>query len=189
MDARGFLWGERMKNKKKRLVLRAVILVVIVAALGYTIYQMFNEKHVVEAGEQAPNFMLETLSGEKAQLKDFRGKGVLLNFWGTWCKPCKYEMPHLQEAYENYKDKGVVVVAVDIRESKLAVQTFADRYNLTFPMLLDREGEVTENTYVVGRIPSTYLINSKGKVIEKKVGPFQSVEDVEKAMEKIVPQN
>lgn len=112
-----------MRNKKKRLVMRTIILTIIVAALAYTIWHMFHDRKVVTVGEEAPNFLLESLEGKKVKLSDYRGQVVLLNFWATWCGPCKEEMPYLQKAYEKFHDQGVVVLAVNIAESRVAVST------------------------------------------------------------------
>ncbi|ECO1678123.1 thiol-disulfide oxidoreductase, partial [Listeria monocytogenes] len=98
----------------------------------------------VQAGDQAPDFVLENMEGNKVQLSELKGKGVFLNFWGTWCKPCEKEMPFMERQYNYFKNQGVEVLAVNIGESDVAIETFAKRYGLTFPILKDKKSVVTE---------------------------------------------
>lgn len=153
-----------MKNRKARLWLRTGILIFFVAAVSFTLFQAFNNK-TIEEGDKAPNFVLKNLDGEKVKLSDFHGKGVLLNFWGTWCEPCKKEMPYLNEVYQQDME-GVVIVGVNIGQPHLTVSNFANRYNIKFPLLLDKSNAVT-NRYNIGPIPTTFLINENGVIVDK----------------------
>lgn len=177
--------GENMA-KKKRLLVRTSILVVLGVVLFITLYQnLVNDvEKQVSVGEIAPDFELTTLSGETVSLSDFRGQGVFLNFWATYCEPCKQEMPAMDYHYKQYEDEGVVVLAVNVNETKIRVKDFADAYGVSFPLLLDN-GEVY-NAYGVGPIPSTFLINKNGKVVEHYEGQRTS-EQIEMDMERIKP--
>lgn len=94
--------------KKNRFVFRSVILLILVGALAFTLYQnFFTETEQVEIGKKAPDFLVTDMNGSKISLSDLQGKGVLLNFWGTWCKPCEKEMPYMNELYASYKEKGI----------------------------------------------------------------------------------
>ncbi|SDJ13130.1 AhpC/TSA family protein [Alteribacillus bidgolensis] len=84
-------------------------------------------------GDIEPNFQLETLEGETVELNDYRGQSVFLNFWGTYYPPCEEEMPYMENQYQEYKDKGVEILAVNVGESELAVERFVDRHPLSFP--------------------------------------------------------
>ena len=97
-----------MKNRKLRLIIRTAILFMIIIAVGYTLIQVIHSKDVLAQGDQAPDFVLKDLHGNEVHLKDFRGKGIVLNFWGSWCDPCKGEMPFINEAYQKKVD-GVVI--------------------------------------------------------------------------------
>lgn len=157
-------------SKKSRTYFRAFLLLIMLAAIIYTLYlNFFRDKTVVSVGSIAPNFSLETLQGERVELKDFRGKGVFLNFWGTWCKPCEEEMPYMEEEYKNFKDQGVEILAVNIGESNLVVSQFVDRFGLTFPMLMDKNSEVTQ-LYGITPIPTTFLIDKNGEVLKVITG-------------------
>ncbi len=87
----------------------------------------------MEIGKEAPNFVVTDLEEKKIELKDFKGKGVFLNFWGTWCKPCEKEMPYMNELYPKYKEKGVEIIALDADETDIAVKNFVKQYDLKFP--------------------------------------------------------
>ena len=113
----------------------------------------------------APNFQLTNLSGDAVNLTDYRGEYVLLNFWATWCPPCLAEMPSMQSAFERYRDRGFVVLAVssDV-EGKTIVQPFTDKLGVSFPVLLDTEGRVSE-IYGAVNLPLSFLLNRNGEVI------------------------
>ncbi|MGM7721333.1 thiol-disulfide oxidoreductase ResA [Metabacillus sp. Hm71] len=151
--------------KKKRLLMRSIILIALIGALGYTLYtNFFVSKEKVKVGSAAPDFQLVDLEGNQHQLSDYKGKGVFLNFWGTWCEPCEREMPYMENQYEYYKNQGVEVLAVNIAESNVAVQSFVNRHDLSFPILLDKDRQVL-NAYGVGPLPTTFLINPEGEVV------------------------
>ncbi|KSU85623.1 thiol-disulfide oxidoreductase ResA [Fictibacillus enclensis] len=174
-------------KKKQRLVFRSILLVIVAVAVGYTLYNnVFNDKSgSVQKGDQAPDFELTDLQGNKVQLSDYKGKGVFLNFWGTWCKPCQREMPYMQKEYRNYKKQGVEILAVNVGESRVSVKNFADRFHLSFPIPLDGSREVTK-AYGIGPIPTTFLVDKNGKVIEI-TSESLSNETIKSYMEKIKP--
>lgn len=122
----------------------------------------------------APAFELNNLAGEKIQLEDYRGKIILLNFWATWCGPCRLEMPALQNRAE-YFDDDLVVLAVNNAEDSSIVQAFVDELGLSFDILLDPEADV-QHLYQVRGYPTTYLIDSEGIIREHKIGLLTDAE-------------
>ncbi|KYG30802.1 thiol-disulfide oxidoreductase ResA [Priestia endophytica] len=152
--------------KKRRLLIRTIILSVLIATLGYTLYtNFFTDKEKVKEGSVAPDFVLTDLDGKKHQLSDLKGKGVFLNFWGTWCEPCKREMPYMANQYKNYQELGVEILAINVGESNLTVSNFIKQYNLNFPVVMDKDSQVL-NAYGVKPLPTTFLINKDGKVVK-----------------------
>ncbi|WP_193063844.1 peroxiredoxin family protein [Oceanobacillus oncorhynchi] len=128
-----------------------------------------NTEVGLEVGNMAPYFELQTLAGETVKLSDYRGKKVMINFWATWCPPCRAEMPDM-EAF--YQDKDIVILAVNLTETEnnlQQVQDFVNEYELTFPILLDEKIEVAEQ-YMIQPIPTSYMINSNGVVAFKAFG-------------------
>lgn len=151
--------------------------------LPYNVYDIDIEK-----GKIAPDFELVNLSGEKVKLSDYRGKKVFLNFWATWCGPCEIEMPYMESFYKRNKDlENVEIIAVNMTKSEANVenvQEFAKNYGLTFPVLLDKKGEV-ENLYKIISYPSTYLINEDGILISGFIGSVNNEKKVKELVDSI----
>jgi len=122
------------------------------------------EKRIV-----APDFTLEDLSGKPWRLKELRGKVVFLNFWATWCIPCRQEMPTMEKLHREFKGHGLEVVAINFRESRKEVRNFFDELGLTFTALLDKDGKVSEE-YGAWSIPLSYFINRNGEFAGKVAG-------------------
>jgi peroxiredoxin len=145
------------------------------AKLAEESMDLSNAEQGLAKGDQAPDFELTTLAGEKVKLSDYRGQKVILNFWATWCPPCKAEMPHMQKYYEKNADKeNVEILAVNLTsmdEGRNAVQNFVDGYELTFPIPMDVDGDIG-GEYRAFTIPTTYMIDTKGQIQHKIVGPM-----------------
>ena len=140
---------------------------------GVDLVDVTAEEGLVK-GDMAPDFELTTLDGEKVQLSDLKGKKIIVNFWATWCPPCKAEMPHMQNYYEDFaKDENVEILAVNLTSGDKveSVQNFVEDYGLTFPIPMDVEGKVGE-TYQAITIPTSYMIDTQGRIQNKIVGPM-----------------
>ncbi|MCA1031288.1 redoxin domain-containing protein [Bacillus timonensis] len=127
----------------------------------------------IREGDKAPDFLLKTLDGKDMKLSDFAGKKVILNFFATWCPPCKEEVPHMQEFYSK-KDGNVEILAVNLataERSSKAIYQFVEDFNITFPVVLDQRGDVG-NTYQAHAIPTTYIIDSNGIIRKRMIGPM-----------------
>jgi thiol-disulfide isomerase/thioredoxin/Cu/Ag efflux protein CusF len=119
---------------------------------------------------QAPDFTLPTLSGDAVRLADLRGRVVLLNFWATWCVPCRTEMPAIEEVYQRYKNRGLEVVAVNMDKlSTAGVEAFGKEVAVTFRIVLDPSWATARDYRVLG-LPTTYLIDRAGNVVVREVG-------------------
>ena len=106
-----------MDKKKKRFYMRTVILLLMTVAIVFTIYSNLTKERteILKAGDNAPDFALVDMNGEKHQLSDYKGQGVFLNFWGTWCKPCEREFPLMDKQYQEYKGKGLEIFSSKCR--------------------------------------------------------------------------
>jgi peroxiredoxin len=120
--------------------------------------------------KSAPEFTLSDINGKKVSLSDFKGKVVLLNFWGTWCGPCTAEMPSLNNLYAAFKNDGFVVLAVSIDPSERPVRSFIEAKGISFPVLMDPDKEAYFDLYAVFALPTSFLIDRKGMVVEKFLG-------------------
>lgn len=180
-----------------------IIMTLLVCMIGWAVYAQINKSTEqteavdvklatsaevgLKKGNIAPDFELTTLEGKPVKLSDFKGKKVILNFWATWCPPCKAEMPHMQNFYEEQKnDNGdVEILAVNLSDSEKnnqVVKQFVKEYELTFPILLDTEG--VGDDYQAFTIPTSYVIDSNGIIKHKIVGPM-SKEMMEKMVNSI----
>ena len=117
----------------------------------------------------APEFSLKDTEGETHRLSDYRGKAVILNFWATWCPPCREEMPSMQRAWEEVKDQGIIFLAIDIGEDEDTVFTFTADYPVDFPLLLDQSSSVIEQWPVMG-LPTTFVIDPRGRIVYRAIG-------------------
>jgi thiol-disulfide isomerase/thioredoxin len=121
-------------------------------------------------GKAAPALTLTDMQGRSVSLSQFKGQVVILNFWATWCPPCREEMPSMEKLYRDYKDKGLVMLAVNVEENgKQAVSGFLQQRPYSFPILLDSEN-VAQNTFGVFRFPESFIIDRNGIIVEKIVG-------------------
>jgi thiol-disulfide isomerase/thioredoxin len=123
-----------------------------------------------EVGRPAPAFTAETTAGQRISLADFRGRVVLINFWATWCAPCRAEMPEIEAAYQAHRGRGFEVVAINVQEGPAEVQPFMAELGLSFPALLDQDGTITRR-YLARALPSTYLVDRNGVVSFSRLGP------------------
>lgn len=161
-----------------------LLIVLLIGIAGFNLYNDRKEVTEIDStgiavsddqtgialGDRAPDFKVQTMDGEEVNLSDYKGKKVFLNFWATWCPPCKAEMPHMQAFYEE-QPEDVEILAVNLEESTEKAADFAKQYELTFPILMDADGTVAE-TYEVYTIPTTYVLNEDGTVHQKIVGPM-----------------
>jgi peroxiredoxin len=127
---------------------------------------------ILNPPEKAPDFTLPAIDGQKTSLSDLNGRVVLLNFWATWCDPCRDEMPAMEQLWEKYKGQGFVILAVSLDTgSQRRVVNFAKRLGLTYPILLDPEESVGERFKVFG-LPTSFFIARNGMVTGKVAGPL-----------------
>jgi len=117
-----------------------------------------------------PDISLGTLEGKQISLKDFRGKVVLLNFWASWCAPCREEMPAMEKLYQEFKDKNFTVLAIAVKDSRQDTLSFAKEFKLTYPIALDPDAKVGQE-YGAWGLPVTYLIGPKGEGLARGWGP------------------
>ena len=147
----------------------AIVLLILFIYLGISIKE--DKSDFVFTGKPAPDFTLKTIDGKTVSLKDFRGKVVLVNFWATWCPPCREEMPLFEEVYQKYKDKGFVILAINLDPENL--EDFENVYSFT--ILIGNDKVVNE--YNVLGIPTSYLIDKNGVIVKVRRGVYRELEE------------
>ena len=137
-----------------------------------------------EVGQAAPELRLPLAGGGDVDLPAYRGKVVLLNFWATWCVPCRAEMPAIEQVYQTHSERGFEVLAVNVSEREQDVIPFLHEVGVTFPSALDRTGEVARRFRAIG-LPTTFLIDRSGVIRDVRVGPFTE-QMLEERLEKLL---
>ncbi len=137
-----------------------------------------------QVGKPAPDFQFQGSDGQPTSLSDLQGSPVLINFWATYCPPCAYEMPYIQQIYYGWQAKGLVLMAINIGESPEEVEGFMQSQGLFFPVLLDSDGKVAAQ-YGIRNIPTTFFIDSEGIIQHIKVGAFQSEAEIEEKLSQL----
>ena len=125
----------------------------------------------IRGDKRVPDFFLKDLTGKKVEIKQYKGKIIFLNFWATWCGPCKEEMPSLEVLHRQFKGENFVLMTISVDyEGLIPVREFLNKQRYTFPVLLDPNGEVLDLFEVKG-IPTTFIIDKRGRVIGRAIGP------------------
>lgn len=154
----------------------ALFLLLLVFYLGFQKHQAEKDQSKSALiGQPAPEFTLKTPEGKEVSLKDFKGKVVLVNFWATWCPPCKEELPLFEKVYQKYKDKGFVILAINTDPENL--QDFLKKSNIkmAFPILIG-EDRLLE-LYPVRGLPTSFLIDREGKIVKVRLGTYRELEE------------
>jgi peroxiredoxin len=133
-------------------------------------YKVVSNLEPLKDKSPTPDFVLPDPAGKKLSLKDFRGKLVFLNFWASWCIPCREEMPAMERLYQEFKDRGFVILAVNVKDTRKNALAFIKELKLTYPILLDPDGKVGL-LYGAWGIPTTYLIGAQGEGLARAWGP------------------
>ncbi|GIP37511.1 thioredoxin-like protein YneN [Paenibacillus sp. J31TS4] len=155
---------------RNRKWIQICILLAVVILGGWTIASSVLDKtEIPKVGSKAPEFTLTGLDGKTHQLSDYKGKTVVVNFWATYCPPCREEMPDIQKQAAKWADKDVVVLGVNVAESKVTAKNFVDQLGVTFPILLDSKDKIRRE-YGVLNYPTTVFVKPDGKIAVIKEG-------------------
>ena len=137
----------------------------------------------LEKKQLAPDFTLKDVDGKTHSLSDYRGKVVMLNFWATWCPPCRFELPSMERAYNKLKQHNVEFLAINLGEDADTIFTFTADYPVSFPLLMDIDSSVSERYPVIG-LPTSYFVSPDGYLIYRAIGSREW--DEKKILDKII---
>jgi len=171
---------------KLKLGAQVAALVVVVGLLGLLVWKLVNQdQKQAHKNEPAPNFTLPRLHGNgELSLASLKGKAVVLNFWASWCGPCRDEVPVLERAWDRYRKHGVVVLGIDQQDVTGDARAFAKKYGVTYPLVRDGPGKVVA-TYGLTGVPETFFVGRSGKLVEHVAGQVnaeQVAQGIEAAM-------
>ncbi len=161
-----------------RLVAQVIALACVAGLLALLVWKLAHQQHAPPVGSQAPSFSGPRLDAQPGDpplaLSDFRGRPVVLNFWASWCIPCKSEAPVLERYYRRYGHR-VAFLGIDYHDLTSEAKTFVAAHGLTFPILADGSGDVTSR-YGISQVPETYVLAASGKIVAHLAGPIDSPE-------------
>jgi cytochrome c biogenesis protein CcmG, thiol:disulfide interchange protein DsbE len=159
-------------TRRLKLTAQLVTLACVAGLLALLVWKLSHQHHPPRVGTVAPTFTLRRLDGHgRVSLASYRGHAVVLNFWASWCNPCKTEAAVLQRDWTSYHRRGVVFLGVDYHDLASDARRFVDTHALTFTMLRDGSGHVT-GRYGINQVPETYVLNRQGRVVAHLAGPI-----------------
>ncbi len=157
---------------------RGRLSLIVIVMLALLVSSCVREKKQTVKGEEAPDFTLSELRGAEFRLSGLKGKVVLLEFWATWCPPCRESIPAMNELYRRYNDRGLVILGISVDKGKNVVedlQVFIKEHPILYPVLIDNKN--INNLYGVYSIPTTILIDKEGKIVSKNIGFSPEIEE------------
>lgn len=173
-----------MKNR----IVQIMVIVILLVGVGFVLFNhLSSSKELIREGSKAPVFSLDTMNGDNISLDDLKGKGVLINFWATYCTYCLDEMPAIEKQYQKYKDQGIEVLGVNIGENLATVTGYVRRLNVTFPILLDESSEVSK-MYQVGPLPQSVFVAPDGTIQHIYIGEMKE-NVIESLLQGIIPKS
>ena len=159
-------------TRRLKLTAQLLALAGVGGLLALLVWQLSHQQHAPKVGSVAPAFTLRRLDGSgKVSLASYRGHPVVLNFWASWCVPCKGEARVLEREWQRYRGRGVVFLGVDDKDFASDARRFVSAHGLTFTMLADGSGHVTGD-YGISQVPETYVLNRQGRVVAHLAGPI-----------------
>jgi len=158
-----------------------LFLLVVMVSTGCTLIQNIRSLYIGQTDEELAitaayqnNFTLEDITGDKVSLSDFSTDVIVLNFWATWCPPCRQEIPDFVDVYNKYRDEGVQFIGVS-DEGAAIIRDFADQYGINYLLLVDRNSTIMSK-WGIRAIPTTFILNGNGQIIYKNVGMMSAVQ-------------
>ena len=157
-----------------KLTAQALALAVVVGLLGLLVWRVTHQAKATRIGKPVPGFSADRLDGRgRLSLASFRGRPVVVNFWASWCGPCKSEAPALERIWRQYRARGLVVLGVDYTDAKSDARRFVAKRGLTFPIVRDPSGLIG-SSYRLSGVPETFVLDRRGRLVEHLLAPIDS---------------
>jgi cytochrome c biogenesis protein CcmG/thiol:disulfide interchange protein DsbE len=160
------------------LVWGFVLGLLVVVGLGL----IRTQQGPIGIGDEVPELIFTTFDGEEIALRDLRGQVVVINFWASWCKPCEQEALELEQAYQMYKNEGVVFLGVDYVDTETEAREYLEKFAITYPNGPDLRTRISQAFRIRG-VPETYIAGLDGRLVAVKIGPYQSLDEITQQIE------
>lgn len=173
---------EQARPRRWGFVIAWLLVIGLLVIVGISLIRT-QEGHI-QVGDQVPDLTLQTFDGETIEFADLRGQVVVVNFWASWCKPCEQEAAELQQAYELYRDDGVVFLGVDYVDTETEARAYLEKFGITYPNGPDLGTRISQAFRIRG-VPETYIIGPDGKLGAFKIGPYLSLDEIIQHVESV----
>lgn len=152
----------------------------LLGILGFGLVR--TQQGPIGVGDEVPDLDFTTFEGETIRLRDLKGQVVVINFWASWCKPCEQEALELEQAYQLYKDQGVVFLGVDYVDTETEARQYLEKFGITYPNGPDLGTRISQAFRIRG-VPETYVAGADGRLVAVKIGPYQSLNEITQQIE------
>ncbi len=173
----------KTSRPKWGVVLVWVFVLGLLAVLGIGLVR--SQRGSIRVGDRVPDLILSTFEGDEIHFADLRGQIVVVNFWASWCKPCEQEAVELEQAYQMYKDKGVVFLGVDYVDTETEAREYLAKFGITYPNGPDLGTRISQAFRILG-VPETYIIGPDGRLAALKIGPYLSLNEIVNQIETVM---
>jgi cytochrome c biogenesis protein CcmG/thiol:disulfide interchange protein DsbE len=160
-------------------------LALVLGLLGLLVWKIASDDApVARVGEPVPRFDLPTLDDDgRVAIVDYIGRPMVINFWATWCRPCRDEAPLLEAAWREYRDRGVIFIGVDTNDFTGDAKDFVDEFRVTYPIAYDGPGRLWE-PWGLTALPETFIVDRDGTIVEHRIGEYPDAAELEASIEK-----
>ena len=163
------------------------IVMILVAFVGILAFRLWDTNTTEQRADGlAPDFSFTTFDGQQISLADLKGKGVVLNFWASWCDPCRDEAPLLESAWQREQDNGIVFIGLDYLDQEPSAKAFLAEFGVTYPNGPDLQSQAARR-YGIKGVPETYFISPKGEIVQAIIGPITNAAQLDTFLAKIRP--
>ncbi len=176
----------KTSRPKWGVVLVWVFVLGLLTVLGIGLVR--SQRGSIRVGDRVPDLTLSTFDGDEINFADLRGQIVVVNFWASWCKPCEQEAIELEQAYQMYKDQGVVFLGVDYVDTETEALAYLAKFRITYPNGPDLGTRISQAFRTLG-VPETYIIGPDGRLAAVKIGPYLSLDEIVNQIETVMAEH
>jgi len=160
-----------ISGRRTSFVAAAAVVILLAAMLLYSVFRKDIQSDLALGGKPAPDFSIDLFQGGTLTLSDLVGKPIVINFWASWCGPCRDEAPGLEKTWRLYKDQGVVFVGIDVRDTEADARAFLKEFGISYPNGPDSNNRIAVSYGLTG-VPETVFVNREGRVVRRILGPL-----------------